>query len=181
MSRNATKPHNFILEPDQSRAEYNRLRKQWDAKLEQTGFKDIEQMDSHGHVSCYSRDYSLARLGNNYSEDKAEYYRRAGIFLQEYNFNLLRKQVNPIMARFIWAHYAAGYTMRDIESVLKRRSKALLPGPLPRKRTIKGPQMAPASLFFIFKTINKVLYPAFQAWSKQELNGLLACDIDLSF
>jgi hypothetical protein len=176
MSKSSTKHFNIVLEPNQSAADYRKLKKKWDEKLASSGFKDIEYVDSQGHASRYSRDYCLYRLGENFSEDKLEYYRRAGIFLQEFNFKTLRSQVNPRLAKFIWAHYAAGYTMRDIEKVLKLKQPSLLKGRVPRKRTVKGPQMPPASLFFIFKTINRVLYPAFQSWCEKEKHGLLASD-----
>lgn len=158
-------PKAYILAPGQSLKQYKRLEQEWYGKIRAKDFQDIEFLDARGFSSPFTRDYSLTRLRQEYDEASLEHFRRASIFLHEFAWQAKDLQgLNSNMARFIWAHYAEGFTLRDIVKALNGTGESLIKGRKPRIRTEKGaPQQAP-SLFWVHFKVKNVLMPAFEAW-----------------
>ena len=66
----------------QTTKEFQELQKEWDRRLKESGFEDIEQRS--GHLKKWSIKFTLdAEIK---MKAKEEYYRMAGHFLHEYKF-----------------------------------------------------------------------------------------------
>lgn len=160
-------PKAYILEPGQSLKQYKALENKWYSKIRAKSFQDIEFLDARGFSSPFTRDYSLARLRQEYNPASEEYFRRARIFLHEFVWDAKALQgLNSNMARFIWAHYAEGFTLRDIVKALNGTGESLVKGRRPSKRTEKGAAQRPPTLFWVHLKLTNVLLPAFDAWCK---------------
>ena len=97
--------------------QFKNLRDRWYKKLKDSGFEDIEQDEDR------LKEYSTTRFtsGKNnklppdqiktLNDSKEEYYRVAGHFLHEHEFN---NEVD----RFIWQKHAEGHSYRDITKML---------------------------------------------------------------
>lgn len=165
--------HEFILEPKQDLRQYNKLRKLWNKKLADSGFKDIEYITNLGTTSPYTTDYALARIRQEYSPEAEEYWRRCTLFALHFNFNSLKKSIAPAMARWLWTKWSEGIGYTELSRLIKQPNK-------PRVRYYRGAKLPPASVFWIHTKFRLVLIPAFEAWCKQEVNGLLVVDHDLT-
>lgn len=160
-------PKAYILAPGQSLKQYKALEQKWYGKIRANDFQDIEFLDARGFSSPFTRDYSLARLREEYNPAAEEYFRRTSIFLHEFQWvkgNI--KDLNPHMARFIWAHYAAGFTLREIVKALNGTGETLIKGRRPTKRFINSVAAKPPSLFWVHLKLTTVLIPTFEAWVK---------------
>lgn len=95
--------------------DFKALQAKWYAKLEKKGFVDIEQ--KNGRLKTYDGLFfhtQLGKKGQSFFEAKEEYYRRAGQFLHEYQFE------TPF-AKQVWALHADGYGIREIVDYLKQK------------------------------------------------------------
>ncbi len=183
----------FILQPGQSKEQYNALKAKWDAKLRANGFRDIETVNEAGQTSFYLQDSTLNRIAASYSPETEEYYRRAGLFLHHYDWTLIADRINPPMGRFIWAHFAHGYSLRETAAqFIPRRSLIGKPGNTKRKpkqslnlkfvptiRRLNGPKQGPPSVFWLHGALTNVLKPAFNDWCAREINGVLRLEGNL--
>lgn len=90
--------------------EFKKLQQKWYDKLAKSGFDDIE---SEGQIVVWSSEFAKKRTLRRFESQK-EYYRLASIFLNEYTFETAAD-------RFFWEHHADGKTIREIESLSKKR------------------------------------------------------------
>ena len=169
----------YVLAPGQTLKQYKALESKWYKKIQADDFQDIEHLDYRGYSSRFSRDYGLTKLRYAFNEPQLEFYRRAGIFLNDFKWlaSSLRG-LNPSMCKFIWVHHAAGWSLREIVKALDGRDKPLIKGPLPRKRLANGPKCRPPSLFWVHMALHKALLPAFEAWCKGEGASNIGVDWD---
>lgn len=99
---------------DPKSKEYQKLQKFWYAKLEKQGFYDIEHADEFRTMKSWA-----ARPGNVMKQparvaSEQEYYRVAGHFLNEYEFNTK-------VDRMVWELHAEGKSIREIAVILKKQ------------------------------------------------------------
>jgi hypothetical protein len=91
--------------------QFEALRGKWYKKLKQSGFEDIEHQDMlkrwDGHIFARYDPYS--------SSMKQEYFRLAGIFLNEHEFASKTD-------RDIWSLHSEGATLDEISAKVKRRN-----------------------------------------------------------
>ena len=103
---------------------YEEQRDKWYAKLKREGFEDIEVIgDPHERLKLWSSTLIANRTKvftqHGGWEAKAEYYRLAAHFLNDYKF---KKRVEAV----IWDYHANGISIRDIAKTLNKvRSKKL--------------------------------------------------------
>lgn len=89
------------------------LKSEWDKKLKDSGFKDIEHPD--GRLELWTTEFFRNRLnkfGAAFQESKQEYYRLAGQFLYDHPFA-------DDLERSIWELHSEGLSIRDITKALK--------------------------------------------------------------
>ena len=98
---------------DRNSPEFKALQAQWDKKLADSGFKDIEQRDENLKIwdSHFFRVYHR-KYGDGLAA-REEYYRLAGQFLHSYKFK------NPT-EKTIWKHHSDGHSVREISQELKK-------------------------------------------------------------
>ena len=97
--------------------DYNKLKKEWYKKLEESGFKDIEQDEDN--LKSWSLSKALRNKNNGQGietvvqkrEAVESYYRLAGHFLHEHRFT-------SKLQKTIWEAHANGESIRDIVSLL---------------------------------------------------------------
>jgi hypothetical protein len=165
MKKTRNPPIAYTLAPGQSPEQYKALETKWYSKIRAKGFSDIEWLDKRGFPSRFSRDYSLTRLRQVYNEPTLEYFRRASIFLHDFTWgNKDLRGLSPTMGRYIWAHYCAGYTLREITKVLNGTKTSLIKGPIPSVRTVGGTKQRPPTLFWVHYTLKHKLFPTFLEW-----------------
>ena len=91
--------------------DFKALQAKWYAKLENSGFEDIE--DQHGHLD---RHKSLSNIVTHYDQTsfelKQEYYRLAGQFLHDHKFKSKKEML-------IWQYHCEGMSIRDIAKKMK--------------------------------------------------------------
>lgn len=87
---------------------YSTLKKEWYAKLKESGFTDIEdKTGSVGRGAPRITDKSPLQI-----EVIQYYYHLCSTFLAEYDFN-------TELEKTIWSYYCEGLHARDIEKILK--------------------------------------------------------------
>ncbi len=91
--------------------EFLDLQAKWDAKLEKSGFKDIEQRDGRLKIHETTRFYNMSEIRKESSE---QYYRLAGFFYHEHDF-INEKQ------KLIWLYHSNGVPTREIARLLRKR------------------------------------------------------------
>jgi hypothetical protein len=89
------------------------LQKEWYAKLEKSGFEDIE--DKEGRLKKWSSDVfgKKALVQNGGWQAKAAYYEMAERFLAEYQFA-------DNLERTIWEYHTNAVSVRDIAETLNK-------------------------------------------------------------
>lgn len=85
------------------------LQAEWDKKLKESGFEDIE--NGLGHLKLWSRSFGVHHPDSARVEAAQEYYSMAGKFLHDYEFT-------SEMQKTIWEYHANGLSIRDIVKVL---------------------------------------------------------------
>jgi hypothetical protein len=93
------------------------LKAKWYKKLADSGFEDAEQ-DENSLKQWHSHNFSgsgRARYDKNQFSSKETYFRLAGQFLHEHEFENKRD-------RTIWEHHTNGATISAIATVLKQRN-----------------------------------------------------------
>ncbi len=88
--------------------EFQALQAEWDKKLEESGFDDKEQRD--GRLKSWSLKYKNS--DPSMCQAKQEYYRAAGHFLHEYEFEY------PVERR-IWELHSQGVSRPPIVQILR--------------------------------------------------------------
>lgn len=91
--------------------EFLKLQSQWYKKLGKSGFYDIEQDEVYFKESP---NVFRNKPEIEWIESKIEYYRAAGKFLYDYNFE-------TDTDRYIWEQHANGVAIRTIVDMLKER------------------------------------------------------------
>lgn len=95
-------------------SKYRELRSLWYKKLREHGFKDIEQNDEDEHLYQWdSIRFKGADAVRRYTT-KSEYYRRAGMFLHDYNFAKTEDKL-------IWEKHSSGISVRNIAKFMKKK------------------------------------------------------------
>lgn len=88
--------------------EFEALHKEWQKKLEDSGFVDVEQAD--GHLKQYHASLFRRKKTKTFNSTKKEYYRIAGQFLHMHRFkNQLEHD--------IWSAHCVGKSFREIGEV----------------------------------------------------------------
>lgn len=100
---------------DRNSPEFKKLKKEWDQKLKESGFEDIEFDENHlrKHDDYMFRN-RLAKYGPTFFEAKQQYYRLAGQFLENHKFE-------DSDEKLIWQLHSDGVSGRDIVKELKKR------------------------------------------------------------
>lgn len=90
------------------------LTKEWYAKLEQSGFSDIETAD--GYLKVWD-SFQLVRVRNAVrAEEQREYYICAEHFLTNHKFDSdIQKQ--------IWKAHSEGHSIREIETAIRKSGR----------------------------------------------------------
>lgn len=97
--------------------DYNKLKKEWYKRLENSGFQDIEQDEDN--LKSWSVSKGVRNRNNGASaqqvlenrEARETYYRLAGQFLHDYRFTSRTD-------RLIWEKHSDGESIRDIVKIL---------------------------------------------------------------
>lgn len=94
--------------------ECQELKAKWYKRLEDNGFNDAEQAD--GNLKQWATSIFAAPSHHNPTafQAKEEYYRLAGQFLYEHNFD-------SALERSIWKYHAEGVSVYKIPDLLKRK------------------------------------------------------------
>ena len=91
--------------------EFKTLKNSWYSKLKKSGFNDIEQDENL--LKVWDNKHFLVRYGDSFKA-KEEYFRIAGQFLYEYEFeNKLEKH--------IWTKHIEGLSVHDIAKFLYKK------------------------------------------------------------
>ena len=88
------------------------LLKEWDFKLKESGFDDLEGSLTNTSNSCFSDGRMSTARRLEYYSDSEEYYRSAGIFLHHYPFASPRD-------KWVWRLHSEGLATRAISSETK--------------------------------------------------------------
>lgn len=88
------------------------LKKKWEDKLKKSGFIDIEQPD--GNLKTWDSLNFQKNYNSITSEAKQEYYRMAGHFLYENEWDTKEE-------RLVWSLHSQGVSIRHIVIELKKR------------------------------------------------------------
>jgi hypothetical protein len=119
--------------------ELKALQKVWYKKLEDSGFKDIE--DINNNIKVWP---SISQRSQEYIEANTIYYRMANHFLVDYDFG------PDIIDKVIWEYHANGISIRDIADAL-HRAKIKRTGRLVVHKTIQRLQ---AEMYKLYKVEN---------------------------
>lgn len=92
-----------------SKADLEKARALWYKKLEEEGFMDIERAD--GNLKVWSTNFYVQCPHSELWVAKAEYYRMASRFLNEFRF------ASPL-EKTIWEYHSNGVTIRAISKIL---------------------------------------------------------------
>lgn len=125
---------------DEKQREFEKLKKKWDKKLADSGFRDIEHWNKHGEASSYFKGpggRASTQICEIYDKERENYFRLASIFLNDVDWTTIRlKRCTPQMACRIWDLWCQGQTgvqiadelgkeaMRDYKKFLTRERKA---------------------------------------------------------
>lgn len=102
MSRIDIKDKNFI-----------QLQKEWYKRLKDSGFNDLESFDTEGQPNdLLKTDVRIdTKKSVNIYQAKQDYYRFAGQFLYDYNWQ-------NALERLIWELHSEGFSSREIQKEL---------------------------------------------------------------
>lgn len=90
------------------------LKKIWYKKLKDSGFQDIEDINSPRELlKTWHSNYFMRKYTPDEFEAKASYYRRCSHFLYDYSFDSDRE-------RLVWELHSEGLSFRDIAKRLWR-------------------------------------------------------------
>lgn len=90
------------------------LQKKWYAKLEKSGFEDIEDGE-HLKMSRGQRLAEVVKAGKySFQSSKQEYYRLAGFFLYDHTFESTKDKI-------IWEVHSQGMAYREISSFMLKK------------------------------------------------------------
>lgn len=90
------------------------LQKIWYARLKQAGFNDIEDTNSpREYLKVWESTNWVKQYTPEAFQDRAEYYRLAGLFLHEHSFESHYEQT-------IWQLHSEGKSLRYIEEYFPR-------------------------------------------------------------
>lgn len=96
-----------------TKIQFNKLQKRWDNKLKKEGFEDVEERkEDRVLLKRWHGPYFQARYKPEVFRAKQEYYRRAGIFLNEYEFQ-------DELSHLAWKLHSEGLSYRDIASKMR--------------------------------------------------------------
>jgi hypothetical protein len=98
---------------DPNSKEFKTLQKKWYKKLKDTGFDDIENSEI-GLKRYHSFDF-IREDRQDPIDNKREFYRIAGFFLNDYPFKTVREKE-------IWSLYSKGKTAKQVAVILKTMS-----------------------------------------------------------
>lgn len=102
------------MPPKPKKQTFKQLQDKWYAKLEKSGFVDIENDRGLKHYSTslanYRREYSHR---NEHWKHTTEYYILAEHFLNEYKFDTK-------FQRNVWEYHSSGISIRDIVLLFKK-------------------------------------------------------------
>lgn len=93
-----------------SSSDFQKEKKKWYAILKESGFKDIERNEADLKINS-SRFFIRSRYNRTLWEAKAEYYRMAEAFLNEYRFKSKLEKV-------IWEYHTNAIGVRDIAKLI---------------------------------------------------------------
>lgn len=93
-----------------------KLLEEWNKKLADSGFKDIEQED--GNLKTWDSFRFQAKYDVLSFGAKEEYYRQAGVFAHSHPFESDQE-------RIIWTMHAEGATHLEIYKTLRKRRKGM--------------------------------------------------------
>jgi hypothetical protein len=116
---------------------FQKLQQKWYAKLEKSGFKDIEQDEDN--LKRWSSDFTTKKFLDTY-EAKADYYYMATQFLNDYKFETQ-------IERVIWEYHAEGISNRNVAKLLKKVKIS----------------MSHSSVLIIVSRLKKIMYALYKA------------------
>lgn len=90
--------------------EFKKLQADWDAKLKESGFEDIER--NHTFLKRFHKDDMLDTFSNHDGATRMEYFAAAGRFLYDY-------QWESLVDRTVWELHCQGLSVREIARALK--------------------------------------------------------------
>lgn len=98
--------------------DFKKLKAEWDAKLKASGFDDIEY--GNGDLLKHSSSNRTSHHDGGPWEPKAEYYRLAHYFLNEFKFKTRLEEI-------VWTYHSEGISVRNIVITLNkvRRKKVV--------------------------------------------------------
>ncbi len=94
---------------------FKALNAEWEAKLKDSGFEDIER-DENNLKEYASSDF---KKRPEYDQSKEEYYRLAGQFFHDYSF----RGPNREWKKRVWGLHAEGKSIREIIKILDPEGK----------------------------------------------------------
>lgn len=106
--------------------EFKKLNKKWQKKLKDSGFNDLEEMGTNGTIRLKSWANSIFARSKHHNstqrEATTEYYRLAGLFLHDYEFE-------DEEDKLIWELHSQGLSRHSIEKrcgVSTERNRAIV-------------------------------------------------------
>lgn len=85
--------------------EFKRLQREWDQKLKDSGFEEIEDRESPRE---FLKRWHGSYFRSTWSEAREAYFQKASSFLNWYGFS-------SILERAVWQKHSEGRTLREIE------------------------------------------------------------------
>lgn len=112
---------------DRNSKEFKKLQEKWYGKLKRSGFEDIERSDES--LKKWSLMFVTDDSTEITREAKTEYYRAAGHFLHDHQFDSTTE-------KRIWELHSSGLSIRNIVKMLTKENKWFLRGRKPNKRRV---------------------------------------------
>ena len=122
-----------VVPEGMSKAEYVKLKRKWDAKLEKSlaadGLADIEQSDDDGYVGPMFSQYhgmtsnaASSHVMRRHTPEKERFYYLCGVFLTCFkwdtltpdNYKELPKNVPPQQFKQMWELYCSGLSTKEV-------------------------------------------------------------------
>lgn len=96
--------------------EFRKLQREWDKKLADSGFNDIEPLNDNGsRETPYLKDHSI-RFYKRYNASREDYYRLAGQFAEDTTSPIA--VALPPTTRQLWRMHADGISLKEIRKAL---------------------------------------------------------------
>lgn len=115
------KESSIVLEDGMSKKEYLKLQKTWYKKLKDSGFEDIESVNSDGTISDYTKNAPGVN-GRRHSQDRMDsenhYYTNASKWFW------VKQWDNPIEKK-VWELHAEGTPYRKIQAALAPKAPGI--------------------------------------------------------